>query len=243
MKAMIFAAGLGTRLGEITKDMPKALVEINGESILKIAVENVSKRGFGDIIVNVHHFADKVEKEIDLLKKEGYHITVSDERESLLETGGGLFKARWFFDNRPFLLYNADIITDIDLDALYRFHLEKKGLATLALRNCDDIRYFLIDSHGLVKGWRNKATGEEIRVDDSSGGLSEMAFSGVHVVNPEIFNYMNEGIYSMTTLYLKLAADHRICTFSHDKGFWADIGTSDNLEYVRKHFRQDHQLE
>jgi NDP-sugar pyrophosphorylase family protein len=236
MKAMIFAAGLGKRLGEITRSIPKALVEINGRSVLKIAVEKLSDQGFDDIIVNVHHFADTVEEEIFKIKKEGHEIHISDERDLLLETGGGLFKARWFFDETPFLLYNVDILTDLDLAALYRFHLREKCLATLAVQNRADNRLFLVDKHGLIHGWCNKTTGEEILAGGTDDRLSEVAFSGVHVVNPEIFNYMDEGVYSLTTLYLQLAADHNICTFRHDKNYWTDIGTVEDLENVRKYY-------
>jgi NDP-sugar pyrophosphorylase family protein len=238
MKAMIFAAGLGKRLGEITKEIPKALVEINGKTILQIAVEKVAKHGFDDIIVNIHHFAGKIEKEIELIRKKGYRITVSDEQEMLLETGGGLYKARWFFDNEPFLLYNADIITDLNLNALYRFHQDMGGLATLAVRNRADNRYFLVDNDGIIKGWCNKATGEKVIPGPGTGTLSEIGFSGVHVVNPEIFKYMYEGIYSMTSLYLKLAVDHKIFTFRHDEDFWVDVGTLKDLENIKEQFRK-----
>ena len=236
MKAMILAAGLGKRLGDVTKKVPKALVEINGKSILQIAVEKVTSHGFDDVIVNVHHFAGLVEKEIEFLTKKGFRISVSDERELLLETGGGLYKARWFFDSNPFLIYNADIITDLDLTSLYSFHIENKGLASLAVRNRPGNRFFLVDSEGIVRGWCNKATGEEIITGIRQDSLSELAFSGIHVVNPEIFSYMNDGIYTMTSLYLKLAAEHKISTFRHDEGFWADIGTPENLENVRKQY-------
>lgn len=239
MKAMIFAAGLGKRLGEITKEIPKALVEINGKSILQMVVEKVSAHGFDDILVNVHHLAGKVENEIGKLKKMGFQIVVSDERDVLCETGGGLYKARWFFDNNPFLIYNADIITDLDLTALYRFHQEKKGLASLAVRNRPGNRFFLFDNDGILRGWRNIATGEEIITVDTTRNLSQIAFSGVHIVDPEIFNYMSEGIYTMTTLYLKLAVDHQIYAFRHDKDFWADIGTVKDLESVRERFRKN----
>jgi NDP-sugar pyrophosphorylase family protein len=238
MKAMIFAAGLGKRLGEITNEIPKALVEINGKSILQLVIEKVAGYGFDDILVNVHHFAGKVENEIELLRRKGYQITVSDERDLLRETGGGLYKARWFFDKNPFLIYNADIITDLDLSALYRFHLEKKGLASLAVKNRPGNRFFLFDSDGILRGWRNIATGEEVITGNTTEDLSQIAFSGVHIVDPEIFNYMSEGIYNMTTLYLKLAVDHRIYAFRHDKDFWADIGTVKDLESVRERFRK-----
>ena len=240
MKAMIFAAGLGKRLGKMTENIPKALVDINGKTALQMAVEKCSAHGFNDIIINVHHFADMVEDEVKRLNKMGFKISVSDERKMLLETGGGLYKAREFFDKSPFLVYNVDIISDLDLSALYKFHLKKKGLATLAVRNRPGNRFYLIDKSGLIKGWRNKVTGEQILSATTSEELSEIAFSSMHIVEPEIFNYMNEGVYTMTTLYLKLVAEHNIYTFRHDEGFWYDIGTIENLKGIRNLFEKNH---
>jgi NDP-sugar pyrophosphorylase family protein len=237
MKAMIFAAGLGKRLGKITETIPKPLVDINGKTLLHHAVEKCSSSGFNDIIINVHHFADMVEAEIGHLKKLGYRITVSDERGMLLETGGGLFKARAFFDDKPFLIYNADIISDLDLSALYQYHLEKKGLATLAVRHRPGNRFYLIDNSGRICGWRNNATGEEILKRSNSEELSEIAFSSMHIVEPEIFNYMNEGVYTMTDLYLRLSSEHNIFTFLDDTGYWENVGTPESLESARNHFR------
>jgi NDP-sugar pyrophosphorylase family protein len=237
MKAMIFAAGLGKRLGLLTKEIPKALVEINGKSILRITVEKLAKEGFDDIIINVHHFADMVEEEIRILRNEGYSIAVSDERKLLLETAGGLFNAKWFFGNEPFLLYNADIIANIDLRALYRYHCEKGGIATLAVKERKDNRYFLIDKLGLLRGWCNKSTGEQILTANIKEELSEIAFSGIHVVCPAIFGLMNEGVCSMTTLYLNLASTRSIYTWRHDGDYWADIGTAEDLERVRRDLR------
>jgi MurNAc alpha-1-phosphate uridylyltransferase len=234
MKAMIFAAGLGKRLGAITLDVPKALVDINGKTALHLAVEKCSKSGFNDIIINVHHFADMVEEEVRKLNEMGYCISVSDERDMLLENGGGLYKARSFFDSNPFLLYNVDIISDLDLPALYRLHTEKKGLATLAVRHRPGKRFLLVDSTGRLRGWRNISTGEQILAGTSDTGLSEIAFSSMHIAEPEIFNYMTEGIYTLIDLYLRLATDHRIYTLKHDEGYWVDVGTPESLELVRK---------
>jgi NDP-sugar pyrophosphorylase family protein len=236
MKAMILAAGKGTRLGKITESIPKALVDINGKTALQIAVERCSEHGFNDIIINVHHFADMVEDEVKRLNKIGFRISVSDERDMLLETGGGLYKARGFFDKDPFLIYNVDIISDLNLSSLYNYHLEKKGLATLAVRNRPGNRFYLIDRSGLICGWRNRSTGEQIITSATEKELSEIAFSSMHIVEPEIFNYMSEGVYTMTTLYLKLAAEHNIFTYRDDEGYWSDIGTPESLEYVRKLF-------
>lgn len=234
MKAMIMAAGMGTRLGKITESIPKALVDINGKSALHIAVETCARFGFEDIIINIHHFADLIEEEADNLIRLGYRIAISDERQKLLETGGGLFKAKDFFDKSPFLLYNADILTDLDIGALYRFHLQNNGLATIAVRNRTDNRYFLVNADGILSGWCNIATGERIITGHADKGLSEIAFSGLHIIDPEIFNYMNEGIYTMTSLYLNLAHSHKIYTFRCDDGYWFDIGTPENLQEARK---------
>jgi NDP-sugar pyrophosphorylase family protein len=234
MKAMIFAAGLGKRLGSITESIPKALVDINGKSALRRAVEKCSGAGFTDIIINVHHFADMMEDEVKKLNSSGFRISVSDEREMLLENGGGLYKARSFFSNDPFLLYNVDIISDLDLSALYRYHLEKKGLATLAVRHRPGKRFLLVDNACRLRGWRNISDGKQILTGVSADGLSEIAFSSMHIVEPEIFNYMHDGIYSMIDLYLELAADHPVFTLKHDEGYWIDIGTPESLDYVRK---------
>lgn len=234
MKAMIFAAGLGKRLGKMTETIPKALVEINGMTALRMAVEKCASQGFDDIIVNVHHFADLVEAEISNLVKSGFKISVSDERDMLLETGGGLYKARNFFDYSPFLMYNVDIVTNINLRELYRFHLENKSIATLAVRNRTDNRYLLIDKGGTLKGWCNKSTGEKIIPGKIEGELSEIAFSGIHIADPDIFTYMKHGIYSMTSLYLDILGTCKITTYVHNNGYWFDIGDPESLEEARK---------
>ncbi len=231
---MIFAAGLGKRLGNITESIPKALVDINGKTTLQMAVEKCASYGFDDIIINVHHFADMVEDEVRRLNKIGFKISVSDEREKLLENGGGLYKARDFFGKSPILLYNVDIISDLDLSVLYALHIKKKGLATLAVRHRPGKRFLLVDDEGQLRGWRNTSTGEQILAGVSAEGLSEIAFSSMHIVEPEIFNYMWEGVYTLITLYLQLAAEHNIYTLKHDDGYWVDVGTPESLDYVRR---------
>jgi MurNAc alpha-1-phosphate uridylyltransferase len=236
MKAMIMAAGKGTRLGKISETVPKSLLDINGKSLLRNAVENCTAFGFDDIIVNVHHLADLVEEEIVKLKKDGFRITVSDERDMLLETGGGLYKARNFFAGKPFLLYNADTLTDLDLTALYRYHLKMKGLATLAVRHRKGNRYFLVDGEGKLRGWCNKTTGEKIVAVEETDVLTEIAFSGRHIIDPEIFKYMSDGIYTMTALYLHLADSYNIYTFLEDGGYWLTVGTPEDIESARNFF-------
>lgn len=234
MKAMIMAAGKGTRMGKITERIPKVLVDINGKSLLRRAVEKCVYHGFDDIIINVHHFADMVEEEIDRLKNLGYKISISDERKELLDTGGGLYKARNFFDNEPFLLYNADIITDFDLSVLLDYHRKKRSLATLAVRHRPGNRFLLVDADGLLCGWCNNLTGERVISRGNGENLSEIAFSSMHIIDPAIFGYMSEGVYSMTPLYLQLASTHNIYTLLSDSGYWFNTGTPEILEEVRK---------
>jgi MurNAc alpha-1-phosphate uridylyltransferase len=233
MKAMILAAGKGMRMGKITDSVPKVLVDINGKSLLRLAVEKCTAAGFDDIIINVHHFAKMVEDEIEKLNTIGFNITVSDERAELLETAGGLYKARDFFDKEPFLLYNADIITDFPITELLSFHLEKKGLAALAVRHREGKRYFLVNQESLLRGWCNISTGERIIACDEDEKLNKIAFSSIHIIDPEIFNYMSAGIYTMTALYLQLAKDHKIHTLLRDDGYWFNVGTPEILEEAR----------
>lgn len=238
MKAMILAAGKGTRLGSLSETIPKVLLEVNGKSLLRLAVENCTAYGFDDIIINVHYKAGMVEEEIGRLRKDGFSVSVSDERDLLLETGGGLWKARDFFDKQPFLLCNADTITDLDLKRLLSFHRDKKGLCTLAVRKRPGIRYLLVNQDGLMKGWINKQSGERIIACDEDEVLSEIAFSGRHIIEPEIFSYMSDGVYTMTAVYLQLAGTHNIHTFREDGGYWLTVGTPEDLENAREFFRK-----
>ena len=233
MKAMIFAAGLGTRLGELSREKPKALVDINGKTALRLAAEKLSSAGFNDLIVNIHHHPALMAEEIEQLRSDGFRITVSDETEELLDTGGGLMRARHFFTDEPFICYNVDIFTDLDLSDMYQKHLASGALATLAVRHRPGNRFYLVDKTGRIRGWRNVATKEEIITVNSSTGLEEIAFSGIHVLSPEVFDKMPAGIYTMTSLYLMLAGKNRIMTYRHDEGYWFDCGTPANLEKIR----------
>jgi len=236
MKAMIFAAGLGTRLREITTSIPKALVTVGGRSVLERAVEYCAAGGFDDIIINVHHHAALVMDEVEKLRSEGYRIAISDESDELLETGGGLWKARYFFDEKPFLLYNVDIITDLDLMAFYRYFLNNPCLAAIAVRERPGKRFLLTDRSGYLRGWCNVETGEKKIPGKAGGELLKIANSSLHIADPGIFHYMKAGKYSLVDLYLSLAADHNIQTFRHDDGYWFDIGTPDSLEAARNYF-------
>jgi len=235
---MIFAAGLGTRLGEMTRTRPKALTEINGRTMLDLTVDKLITAGFDDLIVNIHHHPEQMLEEIEKLRRKGYAITVSDERDELLDTAGGLYKARSFFGDAPFLAHNVDEFTDLDLPGMYRQHIASGALATLAVRHRPGNRMLLIDGTGRLRGWRNNATKEEILTVESSRKLEEVGFSGIQMLSPAIFDLMQEGIYSLTSLYLMLAKNHVIMTCLHDYGYWFDCGTPQNLEKIRAHLRQ-----
>jgi MurNAc alpha-1-phosphate uridylyltransferase len=238
MKAMIFSAGLGTRLGDESRTKPKALADINGRTMLHIIAGRLVSAGFDDLVVNIHHHPAMMMDEIDKLRGMGYSITVSDESDELLDTGGGLMKARHFFDDRPFMCHNVDEFTDLDLRKMYETHLATGALATLAVRHRPGNRLLLVDKSGRVRGWRNVVTKEEIITAKSTRGLTEAGFSGIQVLSPSIFMKMQEGIYSLTSLYLTLARENRIMTFLHDEGYWFDCGTPESLDRIRDHLRQ-----
>ncbi|NTV45677.1 MAG: nucleotidyltransferase family protein [Chlorobiales bacterium] len=236
MRAMIFAAGLGTRLHPITETRPKALVEVGGITLLETAIKTLLKFGFTDIIVNVHHFAEQIVGFLAANRNFGANITISDETDQLLDTGGGLKKASWFFnDSKPFLVYNVDILTNLDLGALYRAHECSGAIATLAIRNRPSSRYLLFDEldsdHSLTLcGWKNSKKNEIKIARPSKGELKELAFSGIHIIDPSLFELIKEtGKFSIIDVYLKVAEAHLIQGYLHDKSLWLDVGKPDSL--------------
>ncbi|MBS4014252.1 MAG: nucleotidyltransferase family protein [Bacteroidetes bacterium] len=236
MKALILAAGLGTRLKPLTDNKPKALVELGGKTLLEHAIEKLVESGVSDIIINVHHFHEMMKSFIGNLSYNGISLSISDEKELLLDTGGGLWKAKSFFnDGKPFLLYNVDIISDIDLKGLCSSHIKNKALATLAVTERKAVRTFLWDSNKLC-GWRNNNTGEEILSYKTEKEPLQMAFSGIHCINPEIFKLYNaEGVFSIKDVYLKIAKEFKIAPFIHDANNWFDTGTIENLSKAEKY--------
>jgi NDP-sugar pyrophosphorylase family protein len=228
MKAMIFAAGLGTRLYPITKDRPKAMAEVNGITLLEHNIRFIAAQGFDEIIVNVHHFADKV---IDFLKSKnnfGLRIEVSYEKE-LLDTAGGLAKAASFFDDEDFLLYNVDVVSNIDIQKMLAHHQQNKAIATLAIRQRETSRYLLFDENNHLAGWRNKTTGEEIVVR-TKGDFSEYAFSGIHIISPKMLPLLGDiRKHSLTPFYLEIAKENTIAGYEHNTDAWFDCGKPETL--------------
>lgn len=232
MKAMIFAAGLGTRLKPLTNNKPKALVEINGKPLLEVVIQRLKEYGFNEIIVNVHHYAHHVTDFLRQKKNFNIHIEISDESDLLLDTGGGLKKAAWFFnDGQPFLVHNVDIISDINLTELCEAHINSRSVSTLAVRNRRSSRYFLFDDTLQLCGWENVKTGVKKISRYSSPELTQLAFSGIQMMSPSIFNYIDEsGGFSITNTYIQLCATQKITGFLHNDSFWMDLGKPESIK-------------
>jgi len=234
---MIFAAGLGTRFKPWTDKHPKALAMVNGKSLLQRNIEWLQSYGISDVIVNVHHFPEQVMQAIEKNKGWGSRITFSDEQGELLETGGGLKKAKSFFDtNQPFLTINVDILTDLRIDNLLRFHTEKKPLISFAVTDRKTSRYFLFDDELRLCGWQNTSTGEK-KISIPKDHLIQKAYSCVVVFEPEIFNLMKqEGKFSLVDVYLDLAAKKKILAYDHTGDRLVDVGKPEALPLAEKLF-------
>ncbi len=233
---MIFAAGLGTRLGKLTETKPKALVEVNGKAMLEHVVEYLKSYGVNEIIINVHHFSGMILEFIKQKNSFNIHIEISDESNELLDTGGGLVKAAHFFsDGKPFVAHNADVLSTTNLNEALLLHHHLKPLATLVVKHRISTRYLLADTQGKLCGWRNTKTGEEI-IAVQHHHLSEVAFSGIQIIDPMIFHQdLPEGKFSLTKMYLGLAQHHRIATFVDD-GLWFDLGKPENISEAESLF-------
>ncbi len=235
MKAMIFAAGLGSRLRPLTDTLPKALVPVGGQPMLAHVLQRLKSCGFDNVIINVHHFADQILHYLRDQQNFGMSLHISHERDMLLDTGGGLKHAAWFFDDgQPFLAHNVDILTGLDLTAFYQAHLRSQALATLAVKQRPGSRFLLFDQRGRLCGWKNTATGE-IRISRATpdAELTPLAFSGIHVIDPKMFALMPEQpVFSMTPFYLDAAAHHAILAFRHDDSAWIDIGRKEQLAHA-----------
>lgn len=225
MKAMIFAAGLGTRLRPYTNDKPKALVEVGGKTLLHHTLLRLRAAGATEVVVNVHHFADKVVETLQNMEGLDLQIHISDESGLLLDTGGGLLHAKHWLDDAPFLIHNVDIITDLDLGKLYHAHLAHPALATLAVRQRTTSRYLTFDPDGHLAGWMNTQTGEQ-RVSRPTHQPTPWAYSGIAVIDPALFAFFPTGVpaFSIIDVWLDAAATGIIRPYPHDDTAWLDVG-------------------
>lgn len=236
---MVFAAGLGTRLKDETCNKPKALVEIGGKPLLQHAIEKLKKEGFTKIVVNVHHFSKLV---IEFVNSHNFGIPVhiSDETDKLLDTGGGLKKAAPFFKgDEPVLIYNVDVLSNLEMQIPVQEHLHSDALATLVVRDRKTQRYFKFSKEKRLVGWINKKTGEsKVAIPAEFDTSIEMAFSGIHIVKPEIFKLMPaEDRFSITDFYLDLAKSHFIKGYFDESEIWMDVGKPEELAEARKLFQ------
>ncbi|MCB0587881.1 MAG: nucleotidyltransferase family protein [Phaeodactylibacter sp.] len=230
MKAMIFAAGLGTRLRPLTENKPKALVEAGGMALLEITIRRLKYFGVREAVVNIHHFGKMILDFLERHQNFGIDISVSDERGLLLDTGGGLQKAAPHFKGASFLVHNVDVLSDIDLRALYQAHLTSGALATLAVRNRASSRHLLFDEAGFLAGWRHNRTGEE-RISRPAARYQPLAFSGLYVLSPRIFEFMPPGpVFSIIDVFLEAAKAERLLAYRHDDSLWLDVGKVAALE-------------
>ncbi|HTG29015.1 MAG TPA: nucleotidyltransferase family protein [Methylomirabilota bacterium] len=248
MKAMVLAAGLGTRLRPLTDDRPKALVEVGGRTLLEITLARLRAFGIHDVIVNVHHFADKLTSFLRERENFGMHIEVSRE-DVLLDTGGGLKKAGWFFvehsdspgqeKDEPFLLHNVDVVSTIDLQRMVQFHSDNQALATLAVQQRETSRYLLFDEQLQLCGRRvgRDAKPEIVRAAPKTELL---AFSGIHVISPRLLTLMKEeGVFSIIDTYLRLAGSgETIIAFRADDYYWRDLGKPADLQQAARDLEQ-----
>ena len=237
MKAMILAAGLGTRLKPWTDHHPKALAMVNGKSLLQRNIEYLQQAGISEVIVNVHHFAQQIIDAVENNNGWGSNVTISDEQDEVLETGGGLKKAAWYFRNeKDFVLMNVDILTDMNLSAMIQQHENSKAIATLAVTERATSRYFLFNAKDELCGWRNVKTGEEKIVKEALE-LKQKAFSGIHVIDSALLSLLKrEGKFSMVDVYLDVAANHFIQAFDHSDSKFLDVGKPESIEKAERMF-------
>ena len=238
MRAMILAAGLGTRLKPLTDSTPKALIKIKNQTLLELQIKKLKAEGFDQIIINVHHFADLIE---EYLKQNSFFdcsIKISDESEKLLDTGGGLKKAAHFFsDGKPFLVYNVDILSNINLKKFIEAHFASSSIATLAVQDRKSSRKFLFDKNMTLCGWMNEKTNERIISKGDETKLSSYAFSGIQVIDPRLFKlFPDKDVFSLVELYLSAAKQDKINGYVHDEDEWMDLGKIDNLNEAENLF-------
>ncbi|XZF12740.1 nucleotidyltransferase family protein [Chitinophagaceae bacterium MMS25-I14] len=230
MKAMLFAAGLGTRLKPFTDHHPKALAVVHDKTLLEHNIRYLQGFGIYDVLVNVHHFADQIENVLKENKGFGSNVTISDERDAVLETGGGLKKAGDYFkDEKSFVVMNVDVLTNLALDKMITAHHQSDAMATLAVMQRNSSRQLLFDEHMLLCGWANNVTNEQ-RISREVLSLQPFAFSGVQVLSPSILDMPFHGKFSMIDVYLHFAKTHVIKGYNHTGDTFIDVGKPESLE-------------
>lgn len=237
MKAMIFSAGLGTRFKPWTDKHPKALALVNGKSLLQRNIEYLQQYGIREVVVNVHHFADQIRDAVKANKGWGSDIIISDESKEVLETGGGLLKARHLLEGaEPFITLNVDILTDLDISKLLAFHQQYQPLISFGITNRKTSRNFLFDENNRLCGWENNVTGER-KISIQKDNLKPMAYSCVVVFEPAIFSLIRQsGKFSLTETYLDLARENKILGYDHSGDHLVDVGKPESVITAEQFF-------
>lgn len=237
MKALIFAAGKGTRLKPFTDHHPKALAKVNDVPLLERNINYLKSFGIKDFVINIHHFGNQIVEFLNKNSNFGCNIEISDETNELLETGGGLIFARRFLDHgEDFLIMNADILTEININAFVEYHKKIKDFATLAVSDRDSSRKLLFNGDMVLRGWLNVQSGEQ-RLAEFNKGFKALAFSGVHCINPAIFDKIKRtGKFSVMEEYLDLMQTEHIHGFVHDS-ILIDVGRPESVIEAEKHFK------
>ena len=229
MIAMLFAAGLGTRFKPWTDTHPKALAVVNGKTLLQRNIEYLQEYDITDVVVNVHHFPEQV---IDVLEKNdgwGSTITISDESDDLLDTGGGLLKAKHLLFRDTILALNVDILTDINIKHFLAHHQQENSLITVAVSDRTTSRYLLFNKYNRLIGWRNKST-DETRIVIEAKDIFEKAYSGMAIFQPEALDLISlRGKFSLIEAYLQLAPENKIAGYDHTGERWIDVGKPESL--------------
>ena len=234
MKALIFAAGLGTRLKPLTDSVPKALIPIAGKPLLEHVIKKLKTSGFDEIIVNIHHFPDQIIEFLNANNNFGIRIEISDERDFLLDTGGGIRKCAWFFDDgKPFLIHNVDILSNLNVVELYSQHLQSDSLATLVVSERDTFRYLLFNDKLRLNGWVNEKTGEtKPKGISAPESYTKLAFSGIQVLSHQVFELMNEweSKFPIMDFYLSNASTQKISGYVPADFKMLDVGKLNVLD-------------
>lgn len=230
MKAMLFAAGLGTRLKPFTDNHPKALAEVNGKTLLEHSIRYLQRYGIHDVVINVHHFADQIITVLEGNNGFGSRYTISDERDEVLETGGGLKKAASYFKGESaFVVMNVDVLTNLPLDEMIAAHQSSGARATLAVMQRNSSRELLFDDAMQLCGWRNNKTDEQKMVH-ADRKVTPFAFSGIQVLSPAVLNMPFEGKFSIIDVYLHFATTQKVMGYDHTGGVFLDVGKPESLE-------------
>lgn len=237
MKAMLFSAGLGTRLKPFTDKHPKALALVNNKTLLERNIKYLSSFGINQIIINIHHFGNQIVEFLAQNNNFGTKISISDESEEVLETGGGLLKAKKYFLEEDFVVMNVDILTNLNISEFIKFHKKEDALVSLAVSDRESSRKLFFDENKNLKGWKNFKTQESIFVNNfNEQNTTPYAFSGIHVINPQVFPFIKEtGKFSIMKTYMQLMKNHPIKGYVH-KADLIDVGKPEAIIFAEQKF-------